>query len=324
MQAARQHHAGGQLMVQQIEIPKPAKGEVLIKMLASPINPSDLSLISGTYVGKKQYPLTPGIEGCGIVVDSGGGFLANMRLGKTVACSSSDKGGTWAEYMVTSATKVIPVSKEIPAQQAAMLIVNPITALSFINIAKKGKHKAIVNTAAASVLGQMLVKLCKQNGIELINIVRSENHIEPLLKIGAKHIICTSENKWTESLRTLASQMQAKLFFDAIAGANTAQLAHAAPKGSIIMVYANLSESNINIDPRILMHNNITIKNFFLGNYTAEKSILHNLLAAQKAQKIIAEQPTNTIRKTYQLNDVNQAIEAYREKMSGGKILLTI
>lgn len=324
MQAARQHQAGGQLMVQQIEVPKPAKGEVLVKMLASPINPSDLSLLSGTYVGKKHYPLTPGIEGSGIVVASGGGILANLRLGKTVACSSSDKGGTWAEYMVTPATKVIPVSKKLPAPQAAMLIVNPITALSFINIAKKGKHKAIVNTAAASALGQILVKLCKQNGIELINIVRNKNHIAQLQKLGAKHIICTSNTNWTDELRTLALQTKARLFFDAIAGDNTAQLAHTAPKGSTIVVYANLSESNINIDPRILMHNNITIKNFFLGNYTAEKSIFHNLMAAQKAQKIIAELPPSSVRETFQLNEVNQAIEAYRKKMSGGKILLTI
>jgi NADPH:quinone reductase-like Zn-dependent oxidoreductase len=324
MQAARQHQAGGQLMIQQIEVPKPAKGEVLVKMLASPVNPSDLSLLSGTYAGKKHYPLTPGIEGSGIVVASGGGILANMRLGKTVACSSSDKGGTWAEYMVTTATKVIPVSKKTSAQQAAMLIVNPITALSFIDIAKNGKHKAIVNTAAASTLGQMLIKLCKQNDIELINIVRNKKHIEPLQKLGAKHIICTSENNWSESLRTLALQTQARLFFDAVAGANTSQLANAAPKGSSIVVYANLSESDINIDPRILMHNNITMKNFFLGNYTAEKSLIHNLIAAKKAQKLITQLPPNIVRKTYPLNDVNLAIEAYRTQMSGGKILLTI
>lgn len=323
MQASMQHQQGGLISVQQTEVPKPAKGEVLIKMHAAPINPSDLSLLKGTYVGKKSYPLIPGIEGSGLVVASGGGILADMRLGRTVACTSSGKGGTWAEYMVTSATKVLPVDKKISAQQAAMLIVNPITALSFIQIAKKGKFRAIVNTAAASVLGQMLIKLSKQNNIELINIVRKEEHIKQLQLLGAKYIISTSNTNWTNKLQKISSQTNAMLFFDAIAGDNTAYLAQAAPKGSTIVVYANLSESNIIIDPRILMHNNITIKNFFLGNYTSEKSLLHNLLTTQKAQKLIKQLPSCIIRETYLLNDVEQAIETYRSQMSGGKILLT-
>ena len=111
MKAARQKVAGGPLSLEEVDVPRPGRGEVLIKMDSSPINPSDLALIAGGYL-ERNYPFTPGLEGSGRVVRSGGGILAGLRMGKRVACSPHAGGdGTWAEYMLTSAMSLLPFPK---------------------------------------------------------------------------------------------------------------------------------------------------------------------------------------------------------------------
>ena len=117
MFAIRQHEAGGKLVVESIPVPQPGAGEVLVRMHASPVNPSDLALIQGNYLAR-NFPFTPGLEGSGVVVSSGGGLLPGMRVGKRVACSPNPEGdGTWAEYMKTSAMRTIPLSRKISYEQ---------------------------------------------------------------------------------------------------------------------------------------------------------------------------------------------------------------
>lgn len=325
MKAVRQDTAGGKLYIDRIPVPQPAKGEVLVKMAASPINPSDLSALQGTYVGKPIYPLTPGIEGSGMVVSSGGGVLANMRVGKRVTCSSSEgNGGTWAEYMVTSAMRVIPLSKEVDMEQGAMLIVNPMTALAFINIAKEGKHKSIVNNAAASVLGQMLIRLCDRENIDLINIVRREEQVQLLKSLGAKHVLNSSDINFEENLSSLSKKLDASLFFDAVAGTDTQKLVDNSPYGSKIVLYANLSNSNMEISPRSLIQNARTISSFYLGGWSKSRSILQSLSAAKKVQKLVKTDLSSTIQKRFSLNEAQEAWDFYLENMTGGKTLLKI
>jgi NADPH:quinone reductase len=325
MLAIRQDAPGGQLYISEVDVPIPNKGEVLVRMSYSPINPSDLSFLKGTYIQRPHYPLTPGIEGSGTVVASGGGLLPSLRLGKRVCCSSvPGKGGTWAEYMVTSAMKVIPLSKGIDMAQASMLIVNPMTALALIDIAKKGKHPAIVNTAAASVLGQMLVKLCQKYNIGLINLVRKEEQADVLKKLGARHVINTSGTNWESTLRSLSNKLNATLLLDAVAGEMTTRLTEAAPNGSTIMVYANLSGNDFAVNPRTLLQGDKTITNFYLGNWASKQPLLKTLATARKAQKLLSAELKSEIRMIYKLEQVNEAIADYTGEMTGGKVLLKL
>lgn len=325
MLSVRQDKPGGRLYVAEVEVPKPSKGEVLVRMAYSPINPSDLSFLKGTYVERPNYPLTPGIEGSGMVVASGKGLFAQMRLGKRVTCTSlPGKGGAWAEYMLTSAMKVIPVNKKIDLVKASMLIVNPMTALAFIDIAKKGKHRAIVNTAAASVLGQMMMKLCLTNNIPLINLVRRNEQVELLKSLGAQYVINTSDNQWENNLAKLSEDLNATLFLDALAGEMTTKLSEISPKGSTIMVYANLSGNSFSINARTLLQGDKTISNFYLGNWAKKQSLLKNLSTARKAQMLVGAELKSEIRHIYNLNEINEALDDYTGEMTGGKVLLKL
>src|SRR5690606_38019070 len=117
---------------------QPGPGEVLVKMHAAPINPSDLAFLKGGYGIKRPFPTVPGFEGSGTVVAAGKGLLPKLWMGKTVACAASPKyNGTWAEYMVTGAGSCVPLSKNVSLDQGAMMFVNPMTALAFFDLYEK-------------------------------------------------------------------------------------------------------------------------------------------------------------------------------------------
>jgi NADPH2:quinone reductase len=153
MWALRQYEAGGTLKYEETRIPQPGPGEVVVKMDASPVNPSDLALLTGGYL-ERSYPFTPGLEGSGTVVAAGSGVFPRLTLGKKVACSPQNGGdGTWAAYMKTDAMKTAPLPAGISQEQGAMMLVNPMTVMAFVQLAREGKHRAMVNNAAASSLG---------------------------------------------------------------------------------------------------------------------------------------------------------------------------
>ncbi|NCF67045.1 MAG: alcohol dehydrogenase catalytic domain-containing protein [Chloroflexi bacterium] len=127
------------LRVEKRLVPKPGDNEVLVKVAASPINPSDLAFLEGLYGFKKQTPVVPGFEGSGTVVAVGRGMMGRYLQGKRVACISQDKGdGVWAEYMVTSTGYALPLDQSVSLEQGAMSADNPLTAIAFMEIAKKG------------------------------------------------------------------------------------------------------------------------------------------------------------------------------------------
>ncbi len=316
MQAIRQKEAGGKLVVESIPIPQPGHGEVLVKMIASPINPSDLALLHGNYLAR-NYPFTPGLEGCGVVVKSGGGFLARLRVGKRVACSPNPEGdGTWSEYMITSAMHTITLPRDLSSEQGATLVVNPMTAMALLQIAKEGNHRALVNNAAASSLGKMLIRMTIQLGIPLINIVRKEEQLSELKKMGATHVLNSNDPSFETELQQLSHDLHATLFLDAVTGVQTSLLLRAAPRRTTLMVYARLSGDPMEIDPGSLIREEKQITGFQLGNWLKSKDILFKLRFINKVKKHLGDSLTTHIHQRLPMEEVEQAIAFYKENMS--------
>lgn len=141
------------ITVAEVPVPRPGPGEVLVKVYASPINPSDLMFVQGLYGFKKALPAVAGFEGSGVVVESGPGLMARYLKGKHVACAAADakiSGGMWAEYIVTPAQVCVPLRKNVSLEQASSMLVNPLTAWALMEEARRGRHRAVVQTAAAA------------------------------------------------------------------------------------------------------------------------------------------------------------------------------
>ena len=217
MQAVFLEKPGGPLVVKEVKIPEPGPGEVLIKMSAAPVNPSDLAQIRNAPANYDLGTFIPGLEGSGRVVAAGKGILPRLWMGKRVACSNEyHTSGTWAQYMVTNAGKCFPLGSRVSDEQGSMSLVNPLTALAFFEIAKRDNHRAIINNAAASALGRMVVLLGKKQKIPVINIVRNQKQLESLRQAGSKYVLNSSDPSFIKDLGAIAHDLSATLLFDPV------------------------------------------------------------------------------------------------------------
>ncbi len=226
------------------EMPEPAEHEVVIRVEASPINPSDLGLLFGgadmttaKQLGTESEPvieadvppafmqamaarigqsLPVGNEGAGIVVAAGSSDAAQALMGKTVGVAPG--GGMYSQYRTAPAGLCLLLSDDTSPKEGASCFVNPLTALGMVETMRMEGHSALVHTAAASNLGQMLVKICQQDGIELVNIVRRQEHVDLLKSLGAKHVLNSSEDNFMEGLTDALAETGATIAFDATGG----------------------------------------------------------------------------------------------------------
>jgi len=324
MHAVQLDEPNGRLTLREIPVPHPQVGQVLIRMAAAPINPSDLGSLSGlSYSGKRQFPFTPGLEGSGTVMEAGAGFMPRLLNGRRVACSAQLTGdGTWAEYMVTSAQLCIPLNKNVSFEQGAMLLVNPLSALAILDLAQRGKHRAIVSTAAASALGRMILRLGKRRNLPIIHVVRRQAQVDWVRTLGGEYVLNSSDSDFVYQLRTLANQLQATLLLDAVSGSMTPQLAEAAPFGSTILLYSRLSDEACVIDARTALVKSLHFDGWFLGNWLSERNLLQLLQLSQQAQSLLDTDLQSPVHKRFPLAEAQEGLKTYVDNMSAGKILL--
>lgn len=319
---------GANPVVAEMAVPVPGQGEVLIKMHSTPINPSDLSFLAGSYGIKKPYPVVSGFEGSGTVVASGKGILPKIWLGKKVACAAySEYNGCWAEYMVTKAGMCVPLSKKVTMEQGSMMFVNPMTALAFFDIYNKlpnplKKKRGIINTAAASALGKMVIKLGKLYNIPVISVVRRDEQIDILKAEGAENILNSNDSNFENKLKELAHKLNATVIFDAVCGKLTQQILDAVPNGSTLFIYGRLSKETFEINPGDLIFTGNQIQGFWLTNWLQGKSLIQNVKYIRKIQSLLGKELGTNIYKTFSPEQIMEAVETYKNSMSKGKVLI--
>ena len=230
--------ADGKLTVEVVEteFPEPTGNQVLVQMEAAPINPSDLAILTssadlanaeysaGKFVADMPEPffsaqkgrhgqrLPVGNEGAGVVVAAG--EQAQGLVGQRVACVP---GNAYSQYCIADAGMCLPLG-DISSEDGASAFVNPMTALGFVETARMENQGAILHLAAASNLGQMLVKICKEDGLPLVNIVRKQEQVDLLKGLGAEHVVNSSDGDFMDQLRGAIDATDAYCGFDPIGG----------------------------------------------------------------------------------------------------------
>src|SRR6195256_793169 len=230
-----------------VPTPEPAEDEVVVRVEASPINPSDLGLLIGPadmstakVLGPKDAPvftakmpdaamrmmgarldqsLPIGNEGAGVVIKAGDSDAAKALMGKTVSMIG---GAMYSQYRTMKVRDVMELPAGTTAADGASWFVNPLTALGMTETMRRENHKALVHTAAASNLGQMLNKVCIKDGIGLVNIVRSKEQADILHKIGAKYVVDSTVETFMDDLTAALVETGATIAFDAIGGGKLA------------------------------------------------------------------------------------------------------
>ena len=231
------------LSLQDIEMPQPGADEVVVRIEAAPLNPSDFGVMfsaadmsTAVQSGTKQDPIvtadvpekfmpalktrvnknTPvGNEGAGTVVAAGSSVAAQALMGKMVAVIG---GGTYRQYHCVNLKSCLELKEGTTAKEGASSFVNPLTALAMVETMRAEGHKAIIHAAAASSLGQMLNRICMADGIDLINIVRKEEQEKLLRDMGAKYVVNSSSDTFIADLTAAITETGATISFDPIGG----------------------------------------------------------------------------------------------------------
>jgi NADPH:quinone reductase-like Zn-dependent oxidoreductase len=310
-----------------VERPVPAlcRGQVLVKMKAAPCNPSDLLLLQGKYGNLKTLPSVPGWEGTGEVISAGGGWLARWLVGKRVACGlQEDRDGTWAEYFVANASECIPLKQKVPSDQAASLIINPLTAMGLLDTARRHGHRAAVHTAAASQLGRMLLAMAKRSDYPIIHVVRRDAQFALLKSLGAEHVLNSSADDFAQQLRADCAQLGATAAFEAIGGEITGSIISAMPPGSTAYVYGALSgDPCSDIDPIELIFQEKSVSGFYLGTWLRRRGMLAILRAAGRVQRMLIDGSLHTkVQRRLTLDEAVDGLGQYLENMTEGKVLI--
>ncbi len=318
------------LALRDVPVPQPQPGEVRVRMLASPVNPSDLLTVRGGYGKLPKLPATPGFEGVGIVETSGGGLLGKMLVGKRVAVLNRDRGN-WCEQTVIPAKQSIPLAADLPLEQAAMFFVNPATAYAMTRNVLHVEHgEWLLQTAAGSSLGRMVIRLGKRYGFHTLNVVRREEAVEELTVLGGDAVVVFDPDRHApeqlhEEVMKITDGRGLKYAIDPVGGRTASAVVPCLGNDGRMLVYGTLADEPLSFSPRSLMMPGAAIYGFWLPRWIREQRLLEKLWLVKTITRLMREGVlVSEVGETFPLEEITDAVRAAEQPARGGKVLLRI
>jgi NADPH:quinone reductase-like Zn-dependent oxidoreductase len=316
------------LKLRDVPLPEPGPGQVRVRMSACPINPSDLLVVRGKYGRLPALPASPGFEGVGVVDAVGPGWLRRLRglsPGRRVAVLNG-AGGNWQEYVVLPARQLVPLAKDIPDEQAASFFVNPATALAMTqSVLRVPRGAWLLQTAAGSALGRMIIRLGRHMGLRTINVVRRRDQAEELSRLGVDAVIATSHESVEERVKQFTDGAGVAFALDAVGGATGLDVVKALGHGGRMLVYGTLADEPIALDPRLLMVGQKRIEGFWLSEWVKQQHPLKMLKLFSMIQRLMRVGIlTSEVGGWFPMEQIHHAVSLAEAPGRQGKLLLRI
>lgn len=302
-------------------MPSPAEEEVLIRMMAAPINPADINFIQGVYGVKPALPDSrAGLEGCGVVEES---RADGFQKGDEVILLRGV--GSWSEFVSVPAVNVMKLPVAVDPVQAAMLKVNPLTALrmleGFVSL-KPGDW--VVQNAANSGVGRCIIQLARQMGVRTVNFVRRPDDLrEELTALGADLVVGESDEDVVKSTLALLDGKRPVLASNAVGGESALRLMDMLAPGGSMVTYGAMSKKSIKVPNGFLIFKGIKLEGLWVTQWLKNAPAPDIAAAYDKLARLMAEgklvQAVDTV---YPLSEVRQAVEKAQEEFRHGKIVL--
>jgi len=309
------------LHVEDVPQPEPGANQVLVRLRARSINPSDLLTVRGLYGALPKLPATPGLEGMGEVETVGDG-VKHLRPGQRVIPLGVQ--GTWQEYILAPSAQLIPVPDGVSDQTAAQFVVNPLTAwIMTIEELKVQPGEWLLQTAAGSTLGRVVLQIARQRGFKTINVVRRREQVEELKALGADEVICTADEDLVERVKEITGKAGLTKAIDAVGGQTGADVMRALGRGGVSLVYGLLSMQPMLIDGGRMIFTTTTLRGFWLTEWlrTAaperQQAVTSEMLRAMATNEIVPP-----VEAEYPLTDILSAVEHAERPGRSGKVLL--
>jgi NADPH:quinone reductase-like Zn-dependent oxidoreductase len=301
--------------------PEIDRSQVLVRMRSRSINPSDLLVVRGLYGALPPLPATPGLEGMGEVARVGGD-VHGIRPGQRVITFGIR--GTWQEFVAAGREELIVVPEGITDQSAAQFVVNPLSAwIMLVDELAVDSGEWVVQTAAASTLGRIVIQLSRMLGFRTINVVRRSEYVDELKELGADEVIVAGEDL-EAGIRRIAGKEKVRKAIDAVGGETGAAVLRALGSGGTMIVYGALSMQPIPVDGSRLIFSSATARGFWFNRWrrttpeAKRNEVISAMLGAMLAGHVVPP-----VEAEYPLAEFAAAIRHARQPARRGKVLLT-
>lgn len=311
------------LGTESVPTPQPAPGEAVVRMRVRPINPSDLSVVRGRYGDLPALPATPGLEGMGEVESLAEG-VDSVAVGQRVVPLGISPG-TWAERIAVPAATLLPVPDAVSDEAAAQIVVNPLTAWVLITDELEVQPgEWLLQSAAGSTLGRVVLQLARARGFRTINVVRRHEQAQELLALGADEVIVSDREGIAERVREITDGEGVAKAIDAVGGDTGAGMAAALAARGTLIAYGRLSQEPMPLDTGLQIFRGTTIRGFWLARWFGEVSREHAERAIVTVLGMMADGAIDPpVEARYDLADVREAVAHAERPGRAGKVILT-
>jgi NADPH:quinone reductase-like Zn-dependent oxidoreductase len=329
--ASMQNPGGEGAALETVPIPEPKAGEYLLQMKLRPVNPADVFTFMGIYPGsapQSEWPMTPGLDGTGIVTKTGPGsskFSVGQRV--SVAGVPAEHGnGSWAEYVSLPEDDLVAVPDSVSDVEAAQFWVNPMAVYGMLTGLNLKEGDYVIFAAAGSALCRMGISLAKHLGLKSIGTVRRDEQREEVLAHGADYCISTASEDVVKRVKEITGGQGASGALDSIGGDNTGVLVSSLRPGGKVWIYGAMGGTEMKLPLMDMLFHTITVSGFWLTPYSKNMSKADRAKTIETVMQLIADkvlQPGSFAGTTYPLAEFAQAIAESNKPGRGGKVFLS-
>ncbi|MBJ3786319.1 zinc-binding dehydrogenase [Devosia sediminis] len=297
--------------------PQPGPGQVLVRMVLSPVHNHDLMTIAGQYGFKPELPSVPGTEAVGVVEALGEG-VTNLQPGQRVAGGAS---GTWAEFYLADAARLVPVPESVSDETACQLVSMPLSAKMLLDTLDVSAGGWIVQNAANGAVGKLMAQYGAERGIKVLGLVRRTEAVAELKALGIDNVVATDEDGWVEKAKALTGGAPVIRAVDSLGGDGPAQVLAVASDGAQLISFGAMTQRPLKISAGELLFRGITVKGFWGAKPPVKPErigeLLGELVRDAAAGKLVME-----IEKAYPIDEVAEAARASGEPGRKGKVAI--
>lgn len=305
------------LQTREVDRPQPGPGEVLVKMVLSPVHNHDLMTIAGLYGFKPELPAVPGTEAVGVVEALGDG-VTHLKVGQRVA-GGGDK--TWAEYYLGNAARLVPVPGSVSDETACQLVSMPLSSKMLLDTLEVKSGDWIAINAANGAVGKLLTQYAAEKGVKVLGLVRRDAAVAEMAALGFKDVVATEAHGWQDKVKSITGGAPIIRGIESLGGDGAEQLSRILADGAQLISFGAMTGRPLKIPAGELLFRNITVKGFWGAKPPVKPErigvLLGELVADAASGKLVLE-----IEAAYSIDDVAKAAAASGEPGRKGKIAI--